>query len=145
MGTAKSTLQFRGYETVKMVYSIVHNDPGDSKETGQCEIQPKYRRKVTAAQDGQYSILLGVLIEPTGETDRLPIRAQVELVGHFSFQNDQLIANATAILFPYLRATLSMLMSAAGVLPFVLPTMNIVKLFENSEEQSTIQANQSDN
>ena len=43
--------------------------------------------------------------------------------------------NAAAILYPYVRAAISMLTTLANVPPVVLPPVNFVKLFEESAKE----------
>ena len=69
----------------------------------------------------------------------LPFYIKVDIVGNFSlngdFTHDEVIdlcrLNATAILFPYLRAFVSNLTALAGVPILLLPTVNIQKFLED--------------
>lgn len=68
-----------------------------------------------------------------------PFYLEVEIVGNFfldgDFTNEEVKSlcriNATAVLFPYLRAFISNITALAGVPNLILPTINIQKLLDN--------------
>ena len=70
--------------------------------------------------------------------DREDIFITVNCVGNFKFENVNSIdeippyfyANAIAILFPYLRSSVSILTVQANVTALVLPTLNLIELGE---------------
>lgn len=75
------------------------------------------------------------------EADNRPFYISIEIVGIFLYDTDidsedqkqLLLINGSAILFPYLRATISMITMLSSIPTFVLPTINIVNLIKNSE------------
>ena len=143
MKTAKSSLQFLGYEVQNMFFE--KTSLGESiDDSGTFEIAPDFRREINDTDDGEYSIELGVRVVPGEHNPNLNITALVVMVGKFKYSGEKMIDNATAILFPYLRATLSMMMVAANESPLILPTMNIVRLFESDKEQQKTVAEKTD-
>ena len=89
-------------------------------------------------EDQAMVILRCVVFEDYIEKE-LPFYVNVEIVGNFflngDFTNEEVLnlckVNATAVLFPYLRAYISNLTALAGVPCVILPTINIQKLLED--------------
>ena len=137
MEKAKSTLQFTGYTVDSLYLERMAFDRENQKmdDEQHFEVAPMFRRAINDIDDSHYTVELAVRIEPSEEAGSLAYRAGVFLVGHFCYSGEKMINNATAILFPYLRSTLSMLTTSANDLPIFLPTMNIVRLFEEQEKK----------
>lgn len=65
----------------------------------------------------------------------------VSIIGQFEFDSDLepkakenfFKINAPSILFPYVRAYISTLTSLSGMVPVILPTINIVEAMKNIE------------
>lgn len=60
------------------------------------------------------------------------LKIEVEFSGYFTFKDsleehfeNYLLANAPAIIFPYVRAYVTTLTSLSGITPVILPTMNL--------------------
>lgn len=78
-------------------------------------------------------VSLGCII---GEDDESPLYLKVNIIGHFKYSSNcelkqiqgLITTNATAILFPYLRTTITNITSCSGIKPIILPVMNINKL-----------------
>lgn len=101
-------------------------------------VKPKYERLIKAVNDTRYEITLSVFVG--GEDSLLPFQANVKLVGFFELVGveDKIAAmklNATAILFPYLRSTLSLLTNIANINPLLLSVVNISELFEEKQSK----------
>ena len=69
------------------------------------------------------------------------ITLSVSITGDFfckenNFERRDLLLrkNTLAILFPYIRSQISLVTAQPGLVPIVLPPMNIESVFENSEE-----------
>lgn len=79
---------------------------------------------------------------PWEEGARAPFHLLVEIVGSFTHESngydeqiqDLLKVNTLAILFPYLRAAVTSVTSAANVAPVVLPTINVTAMAEPKSE-----------
>ncbi|MFC5604795.1 protein-export chaperone SecB [Sporosarcina koreensis] len=90
-------------------------------------------------QEDQAMVLLRCVIFDDYEQKNYPFYINIEIVGSFSlngdFSSEEIVdlcrLNATAVLFPYLRAFVSNLTSLAGVPNLILPTVNISKLLED--------------
>ena len=137
MNIVKSTLQFKGYRVIQARYSV----NGFQSEGGDvAELKQSYTQDVRALGDNTYSLTLGVEIGTLGAEGPLPFYATVELEGRFVLSNienaDELMKrNATSILFPYLRSTLSALTTIANINPVFLPTINLAQMFEDEEKR----------
>ena len=138
MNIEESILQFTGYQVIKAEYSVndIETNAGDKYV-----IKPIYDRMIRKLGNNEYALFLEVRV---GDGDEpFPFRADVGIVGKFrysSVDHDETLLkkNAVAILFPYLRSTLTMLTSLANVNPIILPTINLVKMFEDNEANEMI-------
>ena len=99
-------------------------------------IQPNFKRDIKKINDIQYEIELSIKISPEINKGPIPFSAEVIIAGIFEMKewekediNTIAINNATAILFPYLRTLVSNITMNGNIPPFVLPIMNITKLF----------------
>lgn len=134
MKTIPSSMQFEGYHITKALYSITE---ANLPEESELELKPTFMRGIEKVDEGHYLLSLGVQI---GNDDNNDIPFAVELVveGSFTlknFENEEkaIKMNAVAILFPYLRSTLSMFTSLMNINPIILPTINPMKMFENED------------
>ena len=88
-------------------------------------------------QDQLHRVAVSIKYEMPGEYN-----IEIQMSGFFEIaesdpQKDILIKeNAVAILFPYLRAELTLLTAQPGVTPVVIPPINIKKLLESSDNIS---------
>ncbi len=79
---------------------------------------------------------LTCIVFPDYKEKNLPFHLSVKIIGNFtikeSFSSEEVAnlcrINATALLFPYLRAFISNLTSLAGIPNLILPTINVRKL-----------------
>lgn len=71
----------------------------------------------------------------------------VECIADFSFEGvtsietvpDYFYQNSIAILFPYIRAYVSLVTNQANIKPIILPTLNLTKLSAPLKENTTVQ------
>lgn len=132
----KTVINFKGYRISKIDYRVVD-------EVQELE---KYKEK-----DKQISLNVGLndshdsarLIVNTSVMDEKNQRiAEVELSGYFDIDSEveekdiqmYLTQNGTAILFPYLRAIISMITSLDNEEAILLPTINTTGFVEENEE-----------
>jgi preprotein translocase subunit SecB len=139
MEVVKSTLKFDTFVVEKMNFSITKPIPDNSDVS--IEIEPQFSRKIIKITENEYDMLLGVLINDESKPGAIPFNAEVVVKGRFLLNGidnheKHLKINAVAILFPYLRATLSTLMALANVEPFFIPPINLVEMFKKSEENN---------
>lgn len=138
MNIIPSEIKFCGYRVKKAVFSSDYVQPTTEKEY---ELNPVFIREIQQKENGQYILNLGVKICSGDKEDALPFNIEVMIEGIFLLENveDALKAmkiNAVAILFPYLRATLSLLTTMMNINPVTLPTINLVAMFEKDEEEN---------
>lgn len=124
-----ATLQFLGYTAKEFSFHLKEQ----SIEKGEnVSYTPEFDCALNKIDDNNNTLTLSVKL---GHNDNLPFSLSVSLEGRFQIEpsptdEEDYVINAAAILFPYLRASVSQLTSTANVPPLVLPTINIVNLFE---------------
>lgn len=136
MEKAMAVIQFISYELTRIQFEKTPAAP-HLDENKAVELHPQFSRKIIEEPDHRYAIDLGVRLDQQD----LPFQVELTVRGHFAFNGvsdpqKALRINATSILFPYLRASLSNITMAAGYPPVVLPTFNISELFEQNAESS---------
>lgn len=129
-----NVLHFLGYTVDELTFNLKPADTVDTEKS--IELLPKLSRKIEKTNDENYSISIGVTLDQ----EDLPFTAQVSMTGRFLLQGiknpeQTMKVNAAAILYPYVRAAISMLTTLANVPPVVLPPVNFVKLFEESAKE----------
>lgn len=129
-----NVLHFLGYTVDELTFKLKPVDTVDTEKS--IELLPKLSRKIEKTNDENYSISIGVTLDQ----EDLPFTAQVSMTGRFLLQGiknpeQTMKVNAAAILYPYVRAAISMLTTLANVPPVVLPPVNFVKLFEESAKE----------
>ena len=141
MNTSKSIyLEFEGYEVLKLnlnkATEIGNN--ADDNIGFLFKIIPNDKKKFNKA-----NIFQGVKI---GASNNFPFEIEVVLKGNFKLGEDStyeekihfLKTNASAILFPYLRATVSLISSQLAYEKILLPVMNFIKIFEDVDIDTLI-------
>lgn len=139
MNPIASEIQFRGYRVLNARYSV-----NNAKiEKGQkIKLEPSFMRQIQSKGNDLYSLTLGVEVGSESDDGSLPFFAKVEMEGLFRVPesdnvNTIMEVNGTAILFPYLRSTLTMLTSVANITPVILPTINLARMFDESQKKET--------
>ena len=100
------------------------------------DISFKARAKIEQDAENQYSVTLFV----SAEKD-LEYVAEVQITGYCTIDDNHpqketlLNENAVAILFPYIRAELSLITAQPETDPIVLPTMNISAMFKRKSDK----------
>lgn len=135
MKTERAILQFLGYRVDKMIFT---GKPEYVTTPEQIVLEPSFSRTIRQINTEEYEVTIGVKLEQSN----LPFETSLSLTGRFKCEGVQEIqkmlkTNAVAILYPYVRATLSMLTTIAAVPPVIVPTINLAKMFEQ-EEQSKL-------
>ena len=81
------------------------------------------------------TFILNLETNITSKSESKGLNISVEAEGEFNYENitdeqldNFLYVNASAILFPYIRAYISSLTALSGINPITLPTLNLVSL-----------------
>lgn len=133
-------LSFKGYEVIKLNMNKVGfaENKTDDNIGFLFKIVPNDKKSFS-----KVNILQGVKINPTED---FPYEIEVVIKGNFelgdcSSTEDKiqfLVANASAILFPYLRATTSLLSSQLEYEKIILPVINFTKIFDGTDLDSLL-------
>jgi preprotein translocase subunit SecB len=97
-------------------------------------------REIQKIGENQYKVVLQIILS---ENDFYKL--DITVVGLFAFEDNNklddetksifIFKNAVAILFPFLRSEVILLTSQPGFIPVIIPPINILELFKNSNEQ----------
>lgn len=132
----KCNLKFLGYEVLEMDFKKKELEEG----IVEFSVAPQMGFNIER-EDNKIDVYLSCTICNDGKQTVCPFDLTVELMGHFEENKDEeskdydLTPNALAILYPYLRSTLSSLTLLSGVAPFILPTININALLEDQRSK----------
>lgn len=125
----KSKLQFLGYSVTKLHYEDVKTDKSEFS------INPQFKRTIKKVDDSNYLVEIEFLLEPS-EDEPLPFKIEMAIAGKFIIESDdedfkkQLIEkNTLAILFPYIRSTISTLTLLANIPPLIMPIFDFTQVF----------------
>lgn len=138
-----SEMKLTQYKVIKTVFELNESYTFTNKRI---EIQPSFKRDIKKIDDHHYRIDLGILISPSIQKDSIPFICEIVIASVFElshWENDAMkdlaINNSTAIMFPYLRTLVATVTMNGNVPPYVLPVMNINKLFQDNylNEQKT--------
>ena len=99
----------------------------------QFQLHPHFKRTTSVLENAQYNVTLTVEIS-SSETAPAPFELFISLTGRFSLLEADALApetkaailknNTAAILFPYLRAAVSSVISSANLPALLLPVMS---------------------
>ncbi len=133
---AHSALQFVGYEVASLSFKAIP-DVQREKNDEHLNMRPQFERSIVKIDDVHYHLRLSFHLGEEGSG--VPFAMDVALIGHFELYDidnpeDVLHVNATAILFPYLRALVSQLTTLANIPALILPTFNIVEMFREKPQ-----------
>ena len=101
------------------------------------ELPTSFSVNVEKQGENNYIVTLDVNVEKKGEfkTD-ISISGYCEIDDNHPQLDTILRVNAPAILFPYVRAQLSLLTAQPEMRPIVLPVVNFQKIYEHSKENA---------
>lgn len=136
--TGVSDMKLINYKVVKTSFEL--NEKYEFKQ-GVINIQPIFDRDVKRIDDNKYIIKLGIRILSIENKNPIPFNAEVIISSVFELPNwedeatNQIAINSsTAIMFPYLRTLMATVTMNGNVPPYMLPIMNISKLFLDTKE-----------
>ena len=138
MNVIHSTMEFIGYRVKKAAFSV--NDIQINTAT-EYELCPAFTREIQHINDEKYSLGLSVRIGLDSNEQPVPFSIEIAIEGVFLLKgiddpNKAMQVNAVAILFPYLRSTVSMFTSLMNINPVILPTINLVAMFESGNSEA---------
>lgn len=133
---ALSKFQFLGYKILK---SFIELSEDSINEQSGLSLAFKTSGIVNKTENS-FKLNLGVKILNSENT----IKIEIEAVGDFKFERSDdnndishfFYTNASALLFPYLRAYISTLTNLSGLKPITLPTMNLSNLGEELKQNT---------
>ena len=136
MQTVPSSIDFRGYRVLKASFSVSNEDFCNDEEV---VLNPTFLREIQMLSNGNALLRLGVLFGTDNQEGKVPFSLDVLIEGEFSFEDvkntdEAMKINGVAIMFPYLRSTVSLLTTLMNVSPIILPTINLVRMFEIEEK-----------
>lgn len=127
----KSKLSFKNYDVTKLEFDINKNF---NEEQEEISIASKISKKIINNPDNEEEFTVCLKIEIGERSAEMPFYLNVIIEGNFELkENKELQKNAVAILYPYLRSTVSNIMSVCNIPPFFLPIINVEKWFEEKE------------
>lgn len=127
----KSELSFKNYDVTKLEFDINKNFNGEEEEIS---INSKISKKIINNPDNEEEFTVCLKIEIGEQSSQMPFYLNIIIEGNFELkENKELQKNAVAILYPYLRSTVSNIMSVCNIPPFFLPIINVEKWFEEAD------------
>ena len=136
-----ASLNFNGYRILEINYNYnINTEEHDYTET-EVSIGVRFNLDLES-EEKKAEIDLKAEIFPDYVKYSKPFCLSVIMRGYFTVEitedrkkAKQLLArNAVAILFPYLRSAITSITAEAGIKPFILPPVNIVKLLEDKNK-----------
>ncbi|HEA6159840.1 protein-export chaperone SecB [Staphylococcus aureus] len=127
-----SPLKFKNFGIEKMIYTSDCN-----KTIRNNKLKPNLECNVLRSKDdgNKFNIKLNIEIGDK-KFNEYDFFVNVSIIGDFETEeniNSDLVPNAIAILFPYLRSLISDLTSKGNKKPIILPPINVNDLLENAE------------
>jgi len=136
MSSINSSLRFTNYIVENIEFNTNFNFTGKHKELdfdidSQCDIE-----------EDNFILHLGMIIFPNSEKNDYPFTMKIKIIGLFEIEKqenkktkgDFIERNSIAILFPYLRALISVYSSNANIGTIILPPINVVKYLEGKKK-----------
>lgn len=129
-----SVLQFHNYTVEELHFK---NIPV-SADCHEFALHPEFHRDLIEVGSNNYDVRLSVVIAPS-DSNPLPFELRAVIVGHFSYNDPNqmhseeakkvvLKRNTVSILFPFLRAIVASLTTAANIPALVFPIMNFSEM-----------------
>lgn len=131
----ESSFRFLDYEITKLDFKINNSFNREGEEV---EIDVKFGSISKKEENGVIILAIGIHVFKNSVEKNYPFELEFTTYGYFHHENineEELESfikyNATAILFPYIRASVSNFTSLVGQQTLILPTYNIHRLLEN--------------
>lgn len=117
----------------------------EGNQTNPSDHNPNYELKINVFSDNDNQKIFGVIFS-LGLTHHQEFKLQIDYLAWFespeNLTPDDLDSpfayiNAPAIAFPFLRSFVSLLTLNSGFKPAILPTVNFVKMYEESKAEKS--------
>ena len=126
----KNFLKFCGYTVDELNFKFNNID----KDDGVINLKPIIEKELVKSGEHEYEAMLSFVLKST-KKDPIPFDLKVKIIGHFellveeSDEDAETILNQKtfAILFPYLRSTITSLTSIGNVQPLIIPIVNLTE------------------
>lgn len=136
-----TVLNFKNYKVVAMKYQLNDNFFNKEQDRRSFNYSPNLKINFTTEEENKALVRIGFDSE-----NELPFDINVIIEGEFEYNSEDdetkigfeelLKKNATAILFPYLRAIVTQLTSMGNVYPpLILPTINVSALLDEENNK----------
>jgi|SRR5690554_1047265 len=130
-----SKFQFKGFTIVR---SLIERNEKESSKKISLGFNP---RGFINKKDSNFELHLGVKLEDENKSFNI----QIDAIANYVFENQVSLdnlskffyVNAPALLFPYIRAYISTLTNLSGFEPINLPTLNMTRLGEDLQKNTT--------
>lgn len=130
----KGKISFEDYRVLEINYKL--NTDFTSNEPLPISLDISHNCQIF---EDSMSVKMGVVIFKDSEEKGYPFEMKVEIEGMFSFEGDvdgeKFLANALAILYPYIRAIVSSYTSLANIPALILPTINTNQYLKENENK----------
>ena len=135
MKPTKSILRFQNYTVKRLAYTMEQDFQNIENES--IDLNPRFARTIKKRSDDEYSLSLDVQIGGSGQP--IPFSLDISVEGVFSTNQVEdpekaMKINATAILFPYVRALITMVSNLASIPPIILPPFNFAEMMNDEEK-----------
>lgn len=136
-----ASIQFKGYTVRQLRFEKCEDFSGTD---GPIELNFQLSHRIDINEQVQaVQVTLACELFPGRDGEKRPFRLYVELIGSFMYEADMdrpqlrnlLLENTVAILFPYLRTTVTAATTAANVVPVILPTINVAAMLERRPDE----------
>lgn len=135
LNDVKGKISFDEYRVLEVNYKL--NTQFDSDESIMISFELGHDYQI---YENGMNVQLGVKVFNDSENNGYPFEMNVNIEGIFSFEGnvegEKFLANALAILYPYIRAIISSYTSLANIPPLTLPTINIQQYLKDSKSKT---------
>lgn len=136
MNKFNSVLSFKNYVVENIEFNTNFECSGKQQEITY-DLDSEY-----SIEENSFILHLEIIIFPEAEKNDYPFTMRVKIAGLFEInsqidedaQKNLIEKNSIAILFPYLRALISVYSSNANIGNLILPPINVVKYLENKRK-----------
>ena len=130
-----SKFQFKGFNIIR---SLIERNENKASQKINLGFAPK---GFINKNDSNFQLQLGVRIEDENKSFKI----EIDAIANYVFENKESLnnlskffyVNAPALLFPYIRAYISILTNLSGFEPINLPTLNMTRLGEDLRKNTT--------
>ena len=132
----ESSLQFHNYRVNRVVF-----ESNESFTEGTVNVDFSINREV-AIELPNASVTLSIDVFKDAKEKNYPFSMSLSITGYFTIEGEseetaQKLAemNTVAILYPYIRSIVTTYTAQANVSPLILPTINVIRMFEEGEAE----------